>query len=429
MKFSLQNGHFRHNNIYKFGQTQGTAMDGYKLPPKRPIKRRGGARASESESSVGGGKQSEPVDSMNSGSKAREKQTQYDKMMAEIQSDDSDDELVELRRYTATAGGFGRKVGEDQDLQKESDIKSFGKEKIRAGAFGSCVEDFKEGESDEEDDKGGKHRSITRNSSDKRRATMEDLHRAEFGDDHGFKRRSAARRVDDASDDEESGHDVRGSKKQGEQSDLDGVLSATEGDGDDASRTERSDKMDNKGSFSLLNKFKKGGDIDSKVPHTQEKKRSKKKKSDVLDPQSMRSWLTRPCRDGDKPLQTYIIRDKSGSRKLYPIYRVFIDDGRNEFIMMGRKRAGKATSNFLITMDKESIDRSSDLILCKLRANMTGSEYTIYDHGMSPEMSVSRECVRHELGMVFFEYDKMGPGKIKFAVPNPKTRATFQPVS
>ena len=100
MKFSLQNGHFRHNNIYKFGQTQGTAMDGYKLPPKRPIKRRGGARASESESSVGGGKQSEPVDSMNSGSKAREKQTQYDKMMAEIQSDDSDDELVELRRYT-----------------------------------------------------------------------------------------------------------------------------------------------------------------------------------------------------------------------------------------------------------------------------------------------------------------------------------------
>ncbi len=63
-------------------------MDGYKLPPKKPIKRRGGGRASGKRS----GDRSEPLDSTDTDSKARVKREQYDKMMAEIVSDDSDDD-------------------------------------------------------------------------------------------------------------------------------------------------------------------------------------------------------------------------------------------------------------------------------------------------------------------------------------------------
>ena len=59
-------------------------------------------------------------------------------------------------------------------------------------------------------------------------------------------------------------------------------------------------------------------------------------------------------------------------------------------------------------------DRSSNLILSKLRSNATGSEYYIYDHGMKPEAVSSEESVRKELGLVFFSYAKMGPGKISF---------------
>ena len=161
------------------------------------------------------------------------------------------------------------------------------------------------------------------------------------------------------------------------------------------------------------------------------KKRKKKKNDDgpkVVDPDHMRRWLTRACRESnERPSQFFIMRDRSGAKKVNPIYRVYVDDGvngRNEFVMMGRQRsyAGKSYgrgANYLITMDSDEIDRSSNLILSKLRSNATGSEYYIYDHGMKPEAVSSEESVRKELGLVFFSYAKMGPGKISFVVPTP----------
>ena len=55
------------------------------------------------------------------------------------------------------------------------------------------------------------------------------------------------------------------------------------------------------------------------------------------------------------------MRDRSGAKKVNPIYRVYVDDGvngRNEFVMMGRQRsyAGKSYgrgANYLITMDSD----------------------------------------------------------------------------
>ena len=268
-----------------------------------------------------------------------------------------------------------------------------------------------------------------------RETTMEDLHRAEFGEDHSFRRRSAARRGagDTTSSDEEGEEEEDAARDQKKKVQHEGKTPEAE-DQDGAGQK--------KGRFSLFKRSKKSPEEEeaeeakkarkakAKRKEAKEKAKAKAKasgKSRVLDPRRMRSWLTRPCRQGDKPLLCYVSRDRSGSKKLYPVYRVFMDDGRNEFIMMGRKRAGKATSNFLVTMDHDVIDRSSDLILAKLRANVTGSEYTIYDHGMSPGPNVSTECVRRELGMIYFEYDKMGPGKIQFAVPGGK--AVFRPMN
>ena len=38
---------------------------------------------------------------------------------------------------------------------------------------------------------------------------------------------------------------------------------------------------------------------------------------------------------------------------------------------------------------------------------------------MKPEAVSSEESIRRELGVIFFAYDKMGPGQIKFVVPTP----------
>ena len=47
----------------------------------------------------------------------------------------------------------------------------------------------------------------------------------------------------------------------------------------------------------------------------------------------------------------------------------------------------------------------------------SGSGYAIYDAGINPEKAVTDTAVRKELGILTFEYDKMGPGRMMCAVP------------
>ena len=89
-------------------------MDGYKLPPKKPIRR---SRRAVSKSN----------DVEEEGASALRKKAQYDAMMAEIESEGSDEDLKDVRKFTARSGGFGRKVGNDDDLKKASEIDNFGK--------------------------------------------------------------------------------------------------------------------------------------------------------------------------------------------------------------------------------------------------------------------------------------------------------------
>jgi hypothetical protein len=72
-------------------------------------------------------------------------------------------------------------------------------------------------------------------------------------------------------------------------------------------------------------------------------------------------------------------------------------------------------------------DRSSDLVAGKVRSNVSGSVFSIYDHGMSPtaaatqvrtlklstSLKICQASLRRELGCILFEYDKMGPGRMK----------------
>ena len=99
-------------------------MDGYKLPPKKPIRRsrRGVSKSNDEE---------------DEGLNALRKKAQYDAMMAEIESEGSDEDLKDVRKFTARSGGFGRRVGNDDDLKKALEIDQFGKPpKIATGSWG-----------------------------------------------------------------------------------------------------------------------------------------------------------------------------------------------------------------------------------------------------------------------------------------------------
>lgn len=131
---------------------------------------------------------------------------------------------------------------------------------------------------------------------------------------------------------------------------------------------------------------------------------------------ALRPMLHRPLRRGDPVRQCYVIRNRSGRNMIHPLYTLYSEDG-GRFMMAAKKRMGNKTSNYLLSMDPKPTDRKSENVVGKLRANWSGSGYAIYDAGINPEKAVTDTAVRKELGILTFEYDKMGPGRMMCAVP------------
>ena len=96
------------------------------------------------------------------------------------------------------------------------------------------------------------------------------------------------------------------------------------------------------------------------------------------------------------------------------------------FLMASKKRPNNSTSNYLICMDKTDLNnRENPAALGKLRSNMSGSEYTIYDSGISRReysndiLSTDESCLRTELGAVLYEKDRQkqgGPREMKVCI-------------
>lgn len=66
---------------------------------------------------------------------------------------------------------------------------------------------------------------------------------------------------------------------------------------------------------------------------------------------------------------------------------------------------------------EETPSRDSGRVVGKVRANWSGVVYTVYDGGMAPEDAVTDASLRQELAVIAFDWDSMGPGKMRAAVP------------
>lgn len=115
------------------------------------------------------------------------------------------------------------------------------------------------------------------------------------------------------------------------------------------------------------------------------------------DYSNMRRFLTSPLPKNNGILQCYIRRNKSGTNKLYPIYSLYLkvssmlllllwccvnpafslwQEG-DVFLMASRKRPKNKTSNYLISMDQNDLNRSGNSYLGKLRSNFVGTEFQV----------------------------------------------------
>ena len=57
------------------------------------------------------------------------------------------------------------------------------------------------------------------------------------------------------------------------------------------------------------------------------------------------------------------------------------EDGKKVFLLAGRKRKKSATSNYLITTDPTDLSRAGESFVGKLRSNMMGTQFTVFDGG------------------------------------------------
>lgn len=72
-------------------------------------------------------------------------------------------------------------------------------------------------------------------------------------------------------------------------------------------------------------------------------------------------------------------------------------------MMTAKKRSQNSTSNYLISMKKDDVDRKSPNFIGKVRSNFLGTKFSIYDHGENPANCKDETRTWKEIGVVLYE--------------------------
>nr|XP_021483047.1 tubby-related protein 2 isoform X3 [Meriones unguiculatus] len=140
----------------------------------------------------------------------------------------------------------------------------------------------------------------------------------------------------------------------------------------------------------------------------------------------------------DHMVQCRIVRNKHGMDKgMFPSYYLYLEaeDGvavrfspLGHFLLAGRKRKRSKTSNYLISLDPKDMSRNGNNFVGKVRSNVLGTKFTIFDNGVNPERSYwipDSARIREELGVVCYETNVLGfrgPRKMTVILPGMDSR-------
>lgn len=67
------------------------------------------------------------------------------------------------------------------------------------------------------------------------------------------------------------------------------------------------------------------------------------------------------------------------------------------FLLAARKRKRSKTANYLISIDATDLNRDGDSFAGKLRSNMFGTHFTLYNNGQNPSKNCTDDLIRSEL--------------------------------
>ncbi|XP_013149061.1 PREDICTED: protein king tubby [Papilio polytes] len=149
---------------------------------------------------------------------------------------------------------------------------------------------------------------------------------------------------------------------------------------------------------------------------------------------SIETFVVTPAKHGTL-YKCRIARDRKGmDRGLYPTYFLHLekDYGKKVFLLAGRKRKKSATSNYLISTDPTELTRQADSFAGKLRSNLLGTAFTVYDNGKAWRKH-DHSHTRQELAAVVYDTNVLGfkgPRKMTVVLPGmtpDRQRVTITP--
>ncbi|XP_068413518.1 tubby-related protein 1 isoform X1 [Eschrichtius robustus] len=153
---------------------------------------------------------------------------------------------------------------------------------------------------------------------------------------------------------------------------------------------------------------------------------------EVDEPQE---FVLRPAPQG-QTVRCRLTRDKKGmDRGLYPSYFLHLDTEKKVFLLAGRKRKRSKTANYLISSDPTNLSRGGENFIGKLRSNLLGNRFTVFDNGQNPHRGGSTDVgsLRQELAAVIYETNVLGfrgPRRMTVIIPgmnSDKERVPIRP--
>ncbi|KAK7131918.1 hypothetical protein R3I93_018474 [Phoxinus phoxinus] len=166
---------------------------------------------------------------------------------------------------------------------------------------------------------------------------------------------------------------------------------------------------------------------DAEVPKKKKGKGKKSKKEEERPPSpeiefdDLEEFVLQSAPQGTT-IKCKLTRDKRGmDRGFYPTYYLHLDNEKKVFLLAGRKRKKSATSNYLISIDATDLSRGGDNFIGKLRSNLMGTKFTVFDNGLNPDRALrDMSNARQELAAIIYETNVLGfkgPRKMTVIIP------------
>ncbi|XP_076311472.1 protein king tubby 2-like isoform X2 [Tachypleus tridentatus] len=129
--------------------------------------------------------------------------------------------------------------------------------------------------------------------------------------------------------------------------------------------------------------------------------------------ENLTAFVNEPCPKG-VTVRCRITRDNKGvDRGFFPTYFLHLEknDGKKIFLLAARKRKKSKTSNYLISVDPIDMSRGGDHFVGKLRSNIFGTSFTLFDVGINTKKASlfdDKKNLRCELATVVYETNVLG---------------------